>query len=352
MTDHKLTRRKLMTITGAGAATATGVLAFGITPVADALDDQATERRTHPLADAVLAAFRSHRIVAIGEVHGQQEHHDALQTLLLDPRLPAVVDDIVVEFGNALYQPTMDRFVAGPAVEDRDLRQVWRNTTQSPVATWDAPMYEQFFRTVRAVNWALADGEKIRVLLGDPPIDWTKVNARDDIDSPDRDGHLVSVLKREVLDKGRRALVCYGSLHLMHAPPGEQGGSGIARLERLTGTRTYVILAGAHPRLASHPRRAVIPAQGTWLQDADTGEFNYLPGECGVPFGVIADALLYLGQVKEQTQSLWNPAIYLDPAYWTELQRRKTIKGSPIDLERQYRQEQPTAWPTPPPNDC
>jgi hypothetical protein len=51
-------------------------------------------------------------------------------------------------------------------------------------------------------------------------------------------------------------------------------------------------------------------------------------------------------------QSLWNPATYLDPAYWAELQRRKAIKDSPVDLERQYRQEHSAAWPTPPANEC
>jgi hypothetical protein len=352
MTEQKLTRRRLLAIAGAGAATAAGVATLGSVPSASASDD-AIGSNSRQLADAVLAAFRRHRIVAIGEIHGQQEHHDALQTLLLDPRLPGVVNDIAVEFGNALYQPTMDRFVAGPAVEDRDLRAVWRNTTQSPVVTWDAPMYEQFFRTVRGANWPLPEGKKIRTLLADPPVDWARVTTRDDVLAfSDRDGHMASVLKREVVDKGRRALVCYGSRHVMHAPPGDQGGGGVAQVEQQTGHRAYVILAGGHPRLASHPRRTVIPAKNTWLESADTGEFDYLPGECGVPFGAIADALLYLGQVGEQTQSLWNPAIYLDRAYWTELRRRKTIMGSPIDLEKQYRQEQSVVWPAPPANDC
>jgi len=121
VTEQKLTRRRLLAITGAGAATAAGVATLGIVPSASAGGD-AIDSNSRQLSDAVLAAFRRHRIVAVGEVHGQQD--DALQTLLLDPRLPAVVNDIVVEFGNALYQPTMDRFVAGPAVEDRDLRLV------------------------------------------------------------------------------------------------------------------------------------------------------------------------------------------------------------------------------------
>jgi hypothetical protein len=36
-------------------------------------------------------------------------------------------------------------------------------------------VYEQFYRTVRAVNWARPAGRQIRVLLGDPPIDWAAV---------------------------------------------------------------------------------------------------------------------------------------------------------------------------------
>lgn len=342
MTKQRLTRRALM-------GTAAGAAALGVMPRASAAAATTTGRS---LADAVIAAFRRHRVVAIGEIHGQQAHHDALLTLLLDPRLPGVVNDIVVEFGNALYQPTVDRFVAGPAVEDRDLRPVWRNTTQSPVATLDAPMYEQFYRAVRAANWPLPEGRKMRVLLGDPPVDWERVTAREDVEFLDRDGHLVSVVRREVLDKGRRALICYGTNHVMHGPEGAQGGSGVAQIEQQTGERAYVILAGGHPRLVSQPRRMVIPARGSWLASADTAEFTYFPGMCGVQFGWVADALLYLGPVSEQTASLWNPAIYLDPAYWAELQRRKALMDSPVDLERQYRQEQSVRWPTRPSEDC
>ncbi|WP_221327535.1 hypothetical protein [Actinoplanes sp. L3-i22] len=330
-----MSRRSLMTAVGVGGAAA----ALSGAPSADA------GGRTGPFADAVVAAFGRHRLVAVGEVHGQQEHHDAMQVLLTDPRLPEVVDDIVVEFGNALYQPTIDRFVAGPAVENDKLRLVWRNTTQSPAVSLDAPCYEQFYRTVRAVNWPLPASRRIRVLLGDPPVDWSRVRSRKEVEELDRDGHMASVIKREVLAKGRRALIFYGSNHVKHAPPGAIGGGGIAQIEQQTGERAYVILAGGHPRLASAARRAVIPAAGTWLATADSGEFGYLPGECGVPFGALADALLYLGPIGEQTQSVWNPAIYLDPVFWAELQRRNHLMGDHIDLDKQYRQPQSVAWP-------
>lgn len=37
------------------------------------------------LAGVVLGAFTRHRLVGIGESHGLQDHHDALQLLLADP---------------------------------------------------------------------------------------------------------------------------------------------------------------------------------------------------------------------------------------------------------------------------
>lgn len=337
-----------MTALGAGGVAAAGAAALWSTPRAMADDGKpgGSGSDGRQFVDAVLAAFGRHRIVAMGEVHGQQEHHDAMQILLTDPRLPDVVDDIVVEFGNALYQATMDRFVAGPAVENDDLRLVWRNTTQSPAVTLDAPCYEQFFRTVRAVNWSLPVDRRIRVLLGDPPIDWSRMRTRQQVlaSGGDRDGHLVSVVKREVLAKGRRALIFYGSNHVKHAPLEARGGGGVAQLEEQTGQKAYVILAGGHPRLTSTTRRTVIPTAGTWLESADSGEFSYLPGECGVPLGQIADALLYLGQPADQTESLWNPAIYLDATYLAELRRRNKIMGGHIDLD-QYHRKQSVAWP-------
>jgi len=68
-----------------------------------------------------------------------------------DRRFADAFDDIVVEFGNAKYQEVIDRFVRGEDVPYDVLRQVWQNTTQ-PIHIWDLPVYEEFFRIVRAVN--------------------------------------------------------------------------------------------------------------------------------------------------------------------------------------------------------
>ena len=57
------------------------------------------------LTEAVLAAFQTHRVAAIGDAHASQEIHDLLLTMLSDPRLYGAANDIVVELGNAVRRP-------------------------------------------------------------------------------------------------------------------------------------------------------------------------------------------------------------------------------------------------------
>jgi hypothetical protein len=361
---------------GLGAASAAGLTA-SCTGAAD------TGRGTpagRGFADAVLEAFQTHRLVGLGEEHGLQNHHDALAMLLSDPRLPGVADDIVVEFGNALYQATMNRFIGGQPVSDADLRPAWRNTTQSPYGTWDQPVYEQFYRTVRAVNWTRPAGRRMRVLLGDPPIDWTKITNASEffVFLHQRDAHAASVVEKEVLGKGHRALLCYGGQHLHHWPP---GATLVSLIEQRTGERTYTIgdllpaagdPGGLARRLSRYPRDTVIPTAATWLGTFDAGLINPMtsqvikgghngghngkpaePGNapqanpvCGARLGSLIDAGLYLGQPEDLTASWPNPAIYLDPAYWKELRRRNALEGNHLNLDS-YRQEQPAQFPLP-----
>src|SRR5215213_3276526 len=75
---------------------------------------------------AILDAFRLHAVVAPGDAHGNAQAQAFLKSLVRDPRFAATVNDIVIEFGNALYQRLVDRFVNGADVPRDSLRQVWR----------------------------------------------------------------------------------------------------------------------------------------------------------------------------------------------------------------------------------
>jgi hypothetical protein len=64
--------------------------------------------------------------------------------------------------------------------------------------------------------------------------------------------------------------------------------------------------------------------------------------DCGILLGTLTDAGLYLGQPAVLTESWPNPAIYLDPAYWAELQRRNAATGGGVDLDSLRQQQPPT----------
>ena len=88
--------------------------------------------------DGIIEACRAHALVALGEgAHGNEQGHTFRLRLVRDQRFAQVVDDVVVEFGNAKYQALMDAFVRGDAVDEIALRRVWQDTTQ-PQPAWDA----------------------------------------------------------------------------------------------------------------------------------------------------------------------------------------------------------------------
>jgi hypothetical protein len=380
-----MSRRRLLELSasGAAAAAAGGMLAQPGTAAASVSAGPGGPGGPGPaasgLADAVFQAFETHQLVGIGDAESAgvqaafQEHHDVLQTLLADPRLPEVVDDIVIEYGNALYQDLIDSFVLGDAlVSDASLRLAWRNNCESPANTCDPPVVEQIYRRVRAINWPLPPGKRIRLLAGDPPIDWSKITTASQVLAfvGERDTYAASVIEKEVLARGRRALIHYGSAHLMHAVSSVSYKSLVSIVEQQTGARVYSIAdlvpltgdpAGLGTRLAPYPRTTVIPAAGTWLAQFDAGDIFATvlgqPGKapvgafCGIPFGEMLDAGLWLGQPSVLTQSVPNPAIYLDPVYWAELQRRNAILGNQVDVEA-FRRQQPPQFQNASPPPC
>jgi hypothetical protein len=197
----------------------------------------------------IVEAFRTHPIVAIDEEHGDERSHAFRVSLVRDARFPPDVNDIVVEFGNSRFQNLADRFVMGEPVSADELKRIWQDTTQAH-AIWDRPIYEDFLRTVRSVNAALPRERRRRVLLGDPPVDWRAITTREELNRArgDRSKHPADVIVREVLDKGRRALVIYGALHLMRQNP--QGANLIEHVERDGRVKAFVVVA--HPLASLH----------------------------------------------------------------------------------------------------
>ena len=76
---------------------------------------------------AALHAFETHDIVMFGEIHGNKQEYEWLRSLVATPEFADPVDDIVMEFGNSLYQRSVDRYVAGENVPFEQVQKAWRN---------------------------------------------------------------------------------------------------------------------------------------------------------------------------------------------------------------------------------
>lgn len=178
--------------------------------------EEVTTRPAIPLdpIDGILAAFGTHQVVTVGEGgHNNEQTHALRLSMIRDPRFAKIVDDIVVEFGNSRYQDIMDRYVSGEDVPHAQLKKVWQNTTQAH-EIWDVPIYEEFFHEVRKVNAKLPKKRRLRVLLGDLPIDWDLIKTQEDLLKNKRSDSIpAGIIEREVISKGRRALVIYGEMH-------------------------------------------------------------------------------------------------------------------------------------------
>ena len=164
--------------------------------------------------DAILTASRTHRVVAVSEVHRVVQPMEFLLELIRTPGFGDFVNDVVIEFGNALHQSVLDRYIEGKHVAPTELRRVWADTTVVN-GLWEAPMYERFLTGIRERNRRLPKRQKARVLACDPPIDWSRVQAISDA-APHlrRDSFCASLVERDVYNKGRRALVVMGSAHV------------------------------------------------------------------------------------------------------------------------------------------
>ena len=220
--------------------------------------------------------------------------------MIRDPRFSAAVNDILVEFGNSRYQGLMDRFIRGENVSYTLLREAWHNTTQ-PLTQWDRSIYEEFYRALRSVNASLPKERKLRVLLGDPPVDQDdrrRTIPEQVRDFGNRDVFPATVVQREVLAKGRRVLLIYGDGHLKR----ERKPPSIVDILEKAGTKVFTIrtngdnadLEEVQPNISMWPVPSLALIRGTVLEGAPFHSLPYPATTIEAGHGKY-DALLYFG---------------------------------------------------------
>lgn len=301
-----------------------------------------------PAVPAILAAFDKYEVVAMPEAHGTKDLDDFIFLLIRSPEFPEKVNDIAVECGNSLYQSVLDRYITGEDVPFTEVRKVWRNTTVAMCGT--SGFFEQFFPLVRAINEKLPAGKRLRVLAGDPPVDWDRVKSFQDIlNLSHRDASIASVMEKEVLSKHRRALMLFGTFHLMHGNP-----SAVSIFEKDYPNLTFVISdlgvfnlersTTSQMPVTTWPVPSLVRAKGTWLGALDLAHFlpppilidekdctvqNEFPKDLQKPMADLVDAFLYLGPQNLMLKEQMPADIALDVDYRMELRRRETLPGFP-----------------------
>jgi len=327
-----------------------------------------------PAVHTILAAFDKYEVVAMPADHGLKDLDDLIFELIRNPAFPSKVNDVVVECGNSLYQPVLDRYIAGEDVPLTEARKVWRNTTQPICGQWGFGFFEQLYPLLRAVNQKLPPAKRLRVLAGDPPIEWEHVKGfQDMLKFGPRDASIASVMEREVLAKHRRALMLFGTFHLFHMSAVR--ASAVSMFEKDYPGVTFVIsdltMADAEVLAAfeNAPSPSLAFAKGTWVASLDLGHFlpppmridqdcnlhNEFPKHLQQSMEQLVDAFLYLGPKDLLLREQLPAYILLDSNYMAEVRRREAVlsggaSGTQEEFQGQFVNDaENPLYPTPKP---
>jgi hypothetical protein len=288
-------------------------------------------------------------VVALSEgVHDLQESWDYLAVAMFQPGF----DAIVIELGNSRYQDVADEYVSGGLVRKSDLQHIWRDTTQSPLATGDVPVLFRLLSLARAIN--LFTARSLRVLLADPPIDWTRIRSRADLDPfmLQRNESWAGVIVREVLDHGLRCVTIGGGAHLYRGQP-----STVPALIEREHPGTVSVVHTHSVATTAEVERCVAGWHTPSIADTRRVAYGRLPAtaiQADVPRGLdvtgltvadLADYVLFLGHRRDLTRAVPDWEIFYEPAYWAELNRRKEVTGFPGDLSVLRQEADPAMFP-------
>jgi hypothetical protein len=330
--------------------------------------------RPRPGVEGLLRLFTVTPVVALNEgVHHLQDCWDFLAAVMFHPGFREV-DAVVIELGNSRHQDIADDYVTGGIVRKSQLQRTWRDTTQSPLNTGDIPVIFRVLGLARTINLFTTRQRPLRVLLADPPIDWSQVRDPGDLRPfmAQRNGNWANVIINEVLAKGRRCITIGGGLHFFrnlpfvgHIPPGAPPPPDKPTVPELIEQRYpgAVSVVHTHALLATGKATQVESHVAKWARPsvAAAGHTSYgtvpaadilgdLPAEIrerlvGLTVADLADHVLYLGLRRDLTAAVPDWELFHEPTYWTELNHRKTVTGFTGELNQKRQEADPAMFP-------
>ena len=299
--------------------------------------------------------------MGLGDDHALAQEEDFYVSLISDPRFAREVGNVVVEFGNASQQLTIDRYVNGEDMSYADLRKVWGDTSYVgwfPTVT--ALGYLNFYAAVRAINATLPVEDRIHIWLGGKPVDWSKIKTKEDLSkvaSGQADLYTADLIEQQILSRHKRALLIYGTFHIydkgsLAESIWQRHPGSLFVITPYTGFANRACSEHFESSSASWPLPALVEAGQLMTNQApdesceilDASGFAEMTEEQRAKIRsdmesqtsvLVGNALLYLAPARTLTKSPLSPDLYLDPEFRKENNRRAALFGG-----------LPDPWPT------
>jgi hypothetical protein len=287
--------------------------------------------------ESILAAWKVADVVCLGEAHQSQHDSDLRIALIQHRAFPQTVKVIAVEFASPIHQALLDRFILdGRAMSREELAPVWRESCCGE--TWESPIYEQFFRAVQQLNLKLQRNQRVRVIAGDSPHDWSRIKKPEDL-VPQfnlggnlRNINIRNIIVQQLLEPRVKGLAVYGTSHCDKTGqgfPGHLAGQyGQGRIWSIEPLASAEASRKGQEVFGFGGRPTYVVIAGTRWGSTPAGEM--LGSDPQLTMGNMVDALIYHGEVPD-TQV---PAdlTRLSGKYRSEFERRRALTNEAFKL--------------------
>lgn len=184
------------------------------------LDDKqltAVQSTAQDAYQEIWRIYETHQAVAIGDYHWNDISISYAINLVQYPEFANTVQDIVVEFGNALYQKDVDDYISGRSDDIESIDKALRGSLY--FTAWMPEVYRNFFKTVRDVNSKLPGDRQIKVHLAEAKFDWrTQKDAEQWQHAASTKGERFYEVTSALLDENKNVLMIFGAFHLINVP--------------------------------------------------------------------------------------------------------------------------------------
>lgn len=161
----------------------------------------------------LLEMLSTHKLVINGEYHRRKVSWDMLMRLISLSDFADKVGCIFMELPS-WHQTTMDSFMSCETLNNNRIFQIFQDEQIN--GWWDRGEYE-FLRKLWELNHSLPDNKKIRVVLADYQIPYSKITRREDTRTTEgRNSHMADVVVRNIVNSSdkRNNLFLVGCAHV------------------------------------------------------------------------------------------------------------------------------------------